>query len=522
MKDLSQLLKEIQIKNLISEELPKITGIKIDSREVTEGDLFVAIPGTQTDGHQYISDAVERGAAAVLGTKEDSLVSSSKQIYLQVDDSRQALAQLTAAWYGYPARNLVVIGVTGTDGKTTTANLVYQILGAAGIQAGLISTVNAQIGSEIIDTGFHVTTPEAADVQHYLAEMVRAGLTHVVLEATSHGLAQKRVAACEFDIGIVTNITHEHLDYHGDYPAYFNAKAELFQLVAQKKNKSHQIQPLAVLNQDDRSFSDLAELCQNLELSFCTYSRSKEADFQGSNISASFQGLEFDLFTTESTIRISSDLLGDYNVSNILAAASACSLGLSVSPGEIAEGVKELEGVPGRMELINEGQNITAIVDFAHTPNALAGSLSSAREMTDGRVIAVFGSAGLRDLEKRRLMAEVSADQADFTILTAEDPRTENLDTILDQMAEGLRSKGKMLEKDFLKIPDRGDAIRAALKMASEEDLVIVCGKGHEQSMCFGDVEYEWDDRTAVRAALGEMLGNFQVKMPYLPTSRGQ
>jgi UDP-N-acetylmuramoyl-L-alanyl-D-glutamate--2,6-diaminopimelate ligase len=520
MNELSQLLKEVQIQNVTSQELPVITGIKIDSREITEGDLFVALPGTQADGHQFIPDAVKRGAAAVIGTEVDPNIPDPSLVYLQVEDSRQALAQITAAWYGYPARQLVVIGVTGTDGKTTTANLIFKTLEMAGVRTGLISTVNARIGTEIVDTGFHVTTPEAADVQRYLAEMVQAGLTHVVLEATSHGLAQKRVAGCEFDLGIVTNITHEHLDYHGNYSAYFDAKAELFRLVADKKEKSHQVQPLAVLNKDDRSYSSLRTLCHNLELNYCTYSQEQLADFQGLNVTASFKGLEFDLQAPQGQVRIKSDLLGAYNASNILAAAAACHSGLSISLQEITAGVQNLASVPGRMELIHEGQEFTAIVDFAHTPYALEGSLSSAREMTDGRVFAVFGSAGLRDKEKRRLMAEVSADLADVTILTAEDPRTEDLDTILDQMAEGLRSKGKVLEKDFLKIPDRGDAIRKAFQLASESDLVIVCGKGHEQSMCFGDVEYAWDDRTAVRAALGEMLGKPLGKMPYLPTSK--
>ncbi len=228
-RDLNELFQEISLLNSLPEHQVLVSGIKIDSRDVNPGDLYLAVQGTRVDGHDYIPDAISRGAAVLVGSHP---VHEYAVPYLQVEDTREALAHLAAAWYGFPARQLIVIGVTGTDGKTTTVNLIHQILSAAGIRAGLVSTVNAVIGDQILDTGFHVTTPEAMDMQHYLAEMVQAGITHVVLEATSHGLAQKRVAACEFDIGVVTNITHEHLDYHGDYQGYLEAKGDLFRLVA--------------------------------------------------------------------------------------------------------------------------------------------------------------------------------------------------------------------------------------------------------------------------------------------------
>ncbi|MEE8356865.1 MAG: Mur ligase family protein, partial [Anaerolineales bacterium] len=255
-----ELLQEIDVINNLPENDILISGICLDSRDVKVGYLFLAAPGTRADGHTYINHAVANGAAVVVGSEPSPSYSDLPVPYLQVKNSREALAHLSAAWYGFPARKLIVIGVTGTDGKTTTVNLIHQILLAAGIKAGMISSVNAVIGEQTLDTGFHVTTPEAMDVQRYLAQMVEAGITHVVLEATSHGLAQKRVAACEFDMAVVTNITHEHLDYHGDYQKYLDAKAELFRLLGISKEKNVPYKKVAILNEDDISFSALSKI----------------------------------------------------------------------------------------------------------------------------------------------------------------------------------------------------------------------------------------------------------------------
>lgn len=492
-------------------DLP-LTGIEIDSREVKPGVLFVAMRGGSVDGHEFIPMAIEKGAIAVLGDRDLPDLSVP---YIRVEQPRRALSYLAAGYYGWPGRKLTVIGVTGTDGKTTTSNLIYHIMQAAGLQAGMISTVNALIGDQVLDTGFHVTTPDGHHVQGYLARMVQAGLTHVVLETTSHGWAQYRVEACEFDIGVVTNITHEHLDEHGSYENYRAAKARLFTSLERTGPKRGGNPRLAVFNRDDRSFEFLNDL---VNVNKIVYGLEHEADLSAADIQYTPAGMRFLTTTNDFRVAIKVNLLGHYNISNCLAALGAAVYGLDIPPEVAAQGIASLPGIPGRMEKIDYGQDFTAIVDFAHTPNALKVALEAGRKMTPGRVISVFGSAGLRDKEKRRIMAEISAQLADLSILTAEDPRTESLDGILEEMAAGARSKGGLEGKTFWRIPDRGEAIKFALQLASPGDIVLFCGKGHEQSMCFGAVEHLWDDRTAMRAALAEYMGVDGPQMPYLPT----
>ncbi len=496
-----------------------ITGISIDSRSTQPGHLFVAMKGGSVDGHDYIAKAVANGAVAVVGEKD--LEQQVGVPYIRLENPRRALSWIAASLYAWPARKLTVIGVTGTDGKTTTTNLIYQILLAARLKAGMISTVNAVIGDEVLDTGFHVTTPDAHDVQRYLARMVEAGLTHVVLETTSHGWAQYRVDACEFDIGVVTNITHEHMDEHGSYENYRAAKARLFSSLEVTSDKPQGNPRLAVINRDDiKSFDFLNDF---IKVRKRNYGLSEDADVLATEISYIPSGIYFTAQSRDFRVPVTSRLVGAYNVSNCLAALTAAVYGLKIDPEVAAQGIASLEGIPGRMERIDLGQNFTAIVDFAHTPNALKVSLEAARDMLphgDGqpRVIAVFGSAGLRDKAKRRMMAEISAELADLTVLTAEDPRTESLEEILEEMADGARSRGGIEGETFWRVPDRGDAIRFALRLAREGDIVLSCGKGHEQSMCFGGREHLWDDRTAMRAALSELLGIQGPDMPYLPT----
>ena len=509
-----------------------ITGISIDSRLVKPGHLFVAMKGGSVDGHDYIPKAMESGAVAIVGDQDVERVALSGRYagnppYIRLENSRRALSWIAASFYNWPGRKLTVLGVTGTDGKTTTTNLIYQILLAAGIKAGMISTVNAVIGDEVLDTGFHVTTPDAHDVQRYLARMVEAGLTHVVLETTSHGWAQYRVDACEFDIGVVTNITHEHMDEHGSYENYRAAKARLFSSLEITSEKPQGNPRLGVINRDD--LKSFAFLNQFIKVRKLNYGLSEGADVRAVDVNYSPSGVHFTARSRDFSVPVSSKLMGAFNISNCLAALTATVYGLKIKPEIAARGIAALEGIPGRMERIDMGQNFTAIVDFAHTPNALKVSLEAAREMLSplpmgegagvrGRVIAVFGSAGLRDKAKRRMMAEVSAELADLTVLTAEDPRTESLEEILEEMAAGARSKGGSEGETFWRVPDRGEAIRFALRMAREGDIVLSCGKGHEQSMCFGKREHLWDDRTAMRAALSELLGSEGPTMPYLPT----
>jgi UDP-N-acetylmuramoyl-L-alanyl-D-glutamate--2,6-diaminopimelate ligase len=503
-----------------------ITGISIDSRAVRPGHLFVALRGGTVDGHDYIPKAIENGAAAIVGDRD---IAGSAVPYVRLAHPRRALTWIAAAFYNWPGRKLTVIGVTGTDGKTTTTNLMYRILLAAKIKAGMISTVNAVIGDEVLDTGFHVTTPDAHDVQRYLARMVDSGLTHVILETTSHGWSQYRVDACEFDVGVVTNITHEHMDEHGTYENYRAAKARLFSSLEITQPKPQGNPRLAVINRDDRSSFEF--LNDFIKVNKVSYGLHGGADIRAVDEEFDPSGLHFIAASKDFRVVLSSRLVGSYNISNCLAALAASVYGLGIPPDVCARGIASLEGIPGRMERIDMGQNFTAIVDFAHTPNALKVTLETAREMRmsgrigqppnpdySPRVIAVFGSAGLRDREKRGMMAETAAALADLTVLTAEDPRTESLDAILKEMAAGASSKGGRERETFWRIPDRGEAIRFALQLARPGDVVLSCGKGHEQSMCFGAREHLWDDRIAMRAALAELLGIEGPQMPYLPT----
>ncbi len=490
----------------------EVSGIQADSRRVRPGDLFVAIPGVYVDGHRFIPQALEEGAVAVVGEWEPQELPDlpwGSFTYVRVPDARQAWGWLSAAWEGFPSRWMTLIGVTGTDGKTTTSTLIHAILQAAGLNAGLVTTVAARIGAEETDTGLHTTTPDPPDLQHYLARMVGAGATHAVLEVTSHGLAQHRVAGCDFDVAVVTNVTHEHLDFHGTFEAYLEAKARLFDGLSTSFRKPG-VPKVAVLNRDDVSFPRLREVPADRQV---TYSVGAEADVTARDISYGPDYTRLVLSLPRGEVAVETPLVGAYNVANILAAAAAA-VGLGLPPEAVAAGVAAVRGVPGRMERVDEGQDFLAVVDFAHTPNALAQALRTARGMTNGRVIVVFGCAGLRDREKRPAMGRIAAELADVVVLTAEDPRTENLDEIIAASAAAAAEAGKREGVDLFRVPDRGEAILTACRMARPGDLVIACGKGHEQSMCFGTVEYPWDDREAMRRALrGETLDT-------LPTAR--
>ena len=491
-----------------------LTAIASDSRQIRAGALFVAYRGVGADGHDFIQDAVARGAAAVVGERPTAGLPVP---YVQVDDARAALGWLSAALYGHPSRDMILAAITGTDGKTTTANLLFNILRAAGKRAGLISTVNAIIGDEVHDTGLHTTTPDAPEVQRLLAQMRDAGSEVVVLETTSHGLAQHRVTGCAFDVAVVTNITHEHLDFHGAFEAYREAKALLFRHLAPPESPRKPGQPkTAVLNRDDASFAFLSAI--PAERTF-TYGMAGEQDAQtpmaqtalaASNIRDDANGIRFDLKVNPGDASviagcwaIASPLTGAFNVANIMA-ATAAALALGVDMKAACAGIAATERVPGRMERIDRGQAFLAIVDFAHTPNALMRALHAARAlaMPGGRVIVVFGCAGLRDRQKRRLMGQVAARIADLSLLTAEDPRTEDLGAILDETAGALIEAGRVEGEDFLRVPDRQRAILYAARQARQGDVVIVCGKGHERSMCFGATEYPWCDQDALAWAL--------------------
>ncbi len=488
-----------------------VASVVADSRQVKPGSIFVAISGLTRDGHDFIPQALAAGAAAVVGERSFAELSlPAGTPYALVENAAEAFGGVCAALLNFPSRKLTLIGVTGTDGKTTTTNLIYAILRAGGRNAGMISTVNAQIGPRSLDTGLHTTTPPADEIQAYLAEMVADGATHAVVEATSHGLAQHRLAGCDFDMAVVTNITHEHLDYHGTWEAYREAKATLFRGLYPSYRKPD-TPKISILNADDvGSYTYLRQIPVDWQVVYGL--DGEEADVVAVDIASAPSGLRFTVLSPWGQVLVSSPLVGAFNVSNLLAAATA-GLALGVSPEQVATGIASFSGVPGRMERLDEGQPFTAIVDFAHTPNALMRALETARGLIapGGRIIVIFGCAGLRDREKRRLMGEVAAAGADITVITAEDPRTEALDAIMAETARALEAAGKVEGRDFYRVPDRGKALLHAVSLARPGDLVMTCGKGHEQSMCFGEIEYPWDDREALRRALH---GDFLATLP--------
>jgi UDP-N-acetylmuramoyl-L-alanyl-D-glutamate--2,6-diaminopimelate ligase len=476
-----------------------IRAIACDSRRVVPGSLFVAYRGVAVDGHDFVSRALENGAIAVVAERE---LPELEIPVVVVPDARGALAYLAAAWHGFPARQIAMIGVTGTDGKTTTCNLVHSILAVAGHQAGLVTTVNAVIGERVIDTGLHTTTPDSPDLQRYLAEMVEAGMEYAVLEATSHGLEQHRVTACDFDVAVVTNVTHEHLDIHGSLEGYQRAKATLFRHLMTGFRKPA-IPKVAVLNADDDSYRYLRLLPADAQWS---YSVGGEADVVASHVHRTTEETRFTVQSPVGSFELQTVLAGLYDVSNILAATTAA-LVLRVPIEAIQEGVWAVKGIIGRMERIDEGQDFLAMGDVAHTPHALERALETARTLAEGRVIAVFGCAGERDREKRAWMGEISGRLADVTVMTAEDPRRESLQAILDEMARGAEKAGAVEGQTYFRIPDRAEAIQFAVDLARPGDVVIACGKGHEQSMCFGTEETPWSEHEALRAALSRRLG---------------
>ncbi len=508
-----------------------ITQLTENTAEVDDGACFVARVRESSDGHPYVGKAISLGARMILAQRPADQLNidiANNVVYVQVEDTAVAVAWLAAAWEGFPSNDLVVIGITGTDGKTSTASILYSVLKTAGFKVGLLSTIKAVIGEREEPLALHVTTPEAPVVQRHLRRMVDAGLTHCIVESTSHGLAQYRVEAVDFDLALVTNITHEHLDYHGSYEEYFAAKARLFEYLSLDPWKRTSNNPFkermvktAVLNIDDDSYPQLASIEVPRKL---TYGLRQGADVMATGIKYLAQETKFTLTINAELgssnvdfVNISSNLTGEFNVYNSVAAAAVALAG-DADVAAVQEGLQAISSISGRMEPIDFGQSFLVIVDFAHTPNALEKAINAARGMVSGRVITVFGSAGKRDVEKRGLMAEISAQLADLTVLTAEDPRTDSLEDILAAMADGCRHWGGVEGETFWRIPDRGKAIHFALSSAYKNDIVLICGKGHEQSMCFGTTEFPWDDREATHIALMAVMNQEPMRDLGLPT----
>jgi len=492
----------------------EIHGLAYDSRNIEAGWLFVAVPGTHTDGRRFLEDAAGRGAIAALGEPlQRPTTSSSPLPYIEVADVRTALANLASAFYGYPAQHLCTIGITGTDGKTTTSNLINTILETAGLRTGLMTTANFKMLGQEWENTTRQSTLEALEIQQLLRRMLDNGVTHAVVEATSHGLVLERVHGCAFDVGVVTNITHEHLDFHKTLDAYRRAKARLFEMLDPERRKQvsnsdeHSAnvlppRPVAILNRDDVSYEILKPYCR---VPILDYSIETPASVRAVDIELHAHSTRFRVVLPDAERVIETRLVGRFNVSNCLAAiATSYSQGISLDV--IVRGLATVKGVSGRMETIDEGQPFAVIVDYAHTADSLGKVLATLRPLTPGRLSVVFGSAGERDVQKRPIMGQIAAQMADFFVITDEDPREEDREAILRDIAMGAEAAGKQEGRDFLRIADRTEAIRAAFARARQGDTVLLAGKGHEQSIIIGREKLPWDDRRVAREQLHHRL----------------
>lgn len=504
--NLRKLIKGLDIKDLYGQVDKDILSIADNTKDVKKDSLFVAIKGTKIDSHVLINEAVSKGAIAVVG--ENNFEKKWGNItYIKVGNSREALALVASNWYGNPAKNLKVIGVTGTDGKTTTANLIYWILKHGGKNTGLISTIDAKVKSKTIDTGFHVTNPDALSLQKILFEMKKSKCKYAVLEVTSHGIDQKRVYGINFETVCLTNITNEHLDYHKTFENYRDVKAKLFENVK-----------YAVLNKDDPSCKYIRRKSNANKFYF--YSLTQESDYLAYDIKTLGRKTSFKIKAKNKTLSVSVDLMGQYNVLNVLCAVAVARI-YQIRWERISSALKSFQPPEGRLEKIKNDKGIEIYVDFAHTPNALENLLSLLKSVVLGRLICVFGCAGERDVQKRITMPQISIKYADVSIFTAEDPRNEDVNDILSAMAEAAKKAGGVeinknsyssslisdRSKFFLRMPERGEAIYFAInEVAQKRDLVVICGKGHEKSMSYYGIEYPWSDKEAVRMSLDGKL----------------
>ena len=479
----------------------EITSLAYDSRKVTPGALFIAVPGSHTDGRAYLAEAAQRGARVAIGPTLEGILAPDQAPplpYIVVRDVLSALADLACAFYDYPAQHLCTIGVTGTDGKTTTSNLIHTILREAGKRAGLMSTANFKLDGQEWENTTRQSTLEALEVQQLLRRMVDEGITHTVVEATSHGLELQRVRGCAFDVGVVTNITHEHLDFHKTLENYRRAKARLFEMLDPARTKGSGTRPAAILNRDDSSYEILRPYCR---VPILDYGIHPSAAVRAVDVRLDASRTRFRAILPGAEVEIETQLVGQFNVSNCLAAiATASSQG--IAPAVIARALATVAGVAGRMERIDEGQPFSVIVDYAHTPDSLAKVLATLRPLTAGKLLVVFGSAGERDVLKRPIMGQIAAQMTDFFVITDEDPREEDREKILREIARGSEEAGKREGRDFLCIADRSQAIATALARARAGDTILLAGKGHEQSIITGREKIPWDDRRVVREQL--------------------
>jgi UDP-N-acetylmuramoyl-L-alanyl-D-glutamate--2,6-diaminopimelate ligase len=486
---------------------PAVGAIRYDSRLVRAGDVFVARPGQHTDGHDHVPAAAAAGAVAVIVERPMSGVGVPQVV---VRDARRALA-LAAAWRaGDPSTRLKVVGITGTDGKTTTAYLVRAVLEAAGRPCGLLGTTDVIVGGRSLGNAARTSTPEAPELQDHLAAMLASGDTWAVVESTSHGLAQERVGGIAYDVGVLTNITSEHLEYHGTLEAYRAAKHSLFErLAVSDENPEKGLGKHAVVNADDPQGAVAAAIADSAGARVWRYGLARPEtaaagvlDIAASAVGDDLAGLRFDLATPGWAGRVELRLTGRFNVHNALA-AMAVAVAVGLDPATSAAALGRFEAVPGRMQRIDEGQPFSVIVDYAHTAEALATVLDELRPADAGAgLIAVFGSAGERDVTKRAVMGQVAGERCRLVVVTDEDPRGEDRLAILEAIARGAEAAGRRRGEDLLVIPDRAEAIAAAIDRARPGDVVLLAGKGHETTIETATGELPWDEAGAARSAL--------------------
>lgn len=485
-----------------------VAGVAFDSREVSPGYVFVAIAGDHADGHDFAGMAAARGA---VGAIVEHPVPGLPVPQIVVGDTRRALATAAAWWYGDPSLSLGVVGITGTDGKTTTAFLTAAVLESAGVSTGLITTAEVMIGRLRGANPEHVTTPQAPQLQRALRAMVAAGNEAAVVETTSHGLALRRVAEIAYDVAVFTNLTHEHLELHGTFEAYRDAKLSLFRGLAAPDAAKSLRRPwprTAIVNFDDPAGTLFAQAAAAAGARVITYGAAAAADVRAVAIEEDGPSLRVEVATPRWHGPVELQLAGRFNAANALAAA-ALGEALELDADAVRSGLGGVAGVPGRMERIDRGQPFAVIVDYAHSPASLQkvleilGPVATAR---GGGLICVFGSAGERDVAKRPMMGRIAGERCRFVVVTDEDPRGEDSETILDEIAAGVEAAGLRRGRDLVCIADRREAILEAMSRARSGDVVLLAGKGHEQSIIMSDGPREWDERgEAVRAL--ELLG---------------
>jgi len=480
---LGEILAGVRLKKPISPELAAVAveALEYDSRRVGAGFLFFAFPGSRADGRLFASDALARGAVAVVSETD-----SPDARWVAVEHGRHALALAARNFYGKPDERLRLIGITGTNGKTTTSHLVDSLFRAAGYTTALVGTIEYHLAGRTLPAVN--TTPESLDLVRLFAELERAGGSHVTMEASSHALALGRVYGLHFHTAVFTNLTRDHLDFHGTMDAYFAAKQMLFEGAGAPGP------PFAVLNRDDES---ARRIRLHPETRVYWYGLGQEADLRARHITSGFQGLRFDVQFGKLRFAVESPLIGRINVYNILA---ACGVGLSCGiPAEtIARGVAALRAVPGRFERVDEGQPFVVVVDYAHTDDALRNVIAVARSLNPKRVITLFGCGGDRDRTKRPLMGKAAAEASDFVVVTSDNPRSEDPLAIINDALVGVRR----VDVPHLVVPDRAAAIGRAIKEAREGDIVILAGKGHETYQVLKDKTIPFDDRTVAREVL--------------------